>query len=458
MIGLLKHSLAEFSLVAQNEEDLHSCFQVVGETCLRWTWPTVKLQNIMGFVQVFIEFFLPLTIVIFCYSSIIFMLSKRIQNDQLSPGAEGNAAAQTFQQAKRNTLLTFIIVACCFILCWCQNQMMYLLYNLGLSIDFHGTYLNVTLLFAFLNCTVNPFIYLFKYRDYQEALKKFLTSYLLRRNVGNPPNSSPVQLSTVSKCTWCVQHSLTQRQWVLFWGRVVQRIWFIEESYAIISGTVQRSPPLCGETLQAIKILGCFSKMVVFMLGVRTRTDERYQTWLSQTGWSGFVTKVIFFPIAVDMKLCSDFSQEFDLIISLLPVVFSFVIFVLTVVNPMLEGLLVWCRSEDHPFGETFGATSSKCKRLYQDIVTSGMFNGEVRPVCTEKDKETAGLILSGFNQPCLLPNTLNMQIDTTFSMQPHTTWIGKTEIATFREHLRNRVEAILKTMECKKRLMHRIM
>ena len=79
-----------------------------------------------------------------------------------------------FQLARRNTIKTLLIVGCGFIICWTQNQVLYLLHNLGYIVDFNGTYFQYTVLMGFVNCTVNPFIYLAQYRDYQMALKLFL--------------------------------------------------------------------------------------------------------------------------------------------------------------------------------------------------------------------------------------------------------------------------------------------
>ena len=78
-----------------------------------------------------------------------------------------------FQLARRNTIKTLLIVGCGFIICWTQNQVLYLLHNLGYPVDFNSTYFQYTVLRGFLNCTVNPFIYLAQYRDYQTALKLF---------------------------------------------------------------------------------------------------------------------------------------------------------------------------------------------------------------------------------------------------------------------------------------------
>ena len=48
------------------------------------------------------------------------------------------------------------------------------MHKCGFELDFNSTYHQFTVLMVFVNCTVNPFIYLIKYRDYQEALKTFL--------------------------------------------------------------------------------------------------------------------------------------------------------------------------------------------------------------------------------------------------------------------------------------------
>ena len=46
------------------------------------------------------------------------------------------------------------------------------MYNLGYDVDFNSTYWKFSTLMVFVNCTVNPFIYLIKYRDYQQALRE----------------------------------------------------------------------------------------------------------------------------------------------------------------------------------------------------------------------------------------------------------------------------------------------
>ena len=72
------------------------------------------------------------------------------------------------------------------------------MYNIGFHVDFHSTFFKVSILMAFINCTINPFVYLIKYKDYQEALKHcFYCTRHIRNNEGTQ-NSSNFSTSTMS--------------------------------------------------------------------------------------------------------------------------------------------------------------------------------------------------------------------------------------------------------------------
>ena len=113
------------------------------------------------------EFFIPLLVLTCCYGRIIQVLSKRTDRKFHSTDNQ----TDQFQKAKINTIKTFLIMSICFVVCWSNNQVLYLLYNLGYTVDWDGDYNKFTVLMALGNCTINPFVYLIKYLDYQEALK-----------------------------------------------------------------------------------------------------------------------------------------------------------------------------------------------------------------------------------------------------------------------------------------------
>ena len=107
---------------------------------------------------------------IYCYGRILWVLTRRIDstlNDTVNKG-------DTFLLARKNTIKSFILVAVCFTICWAFNVVFNLKFFIGYKVDWSGTYYKFTILMVFLNCTVNPFIYLIKYQDFQKALKKSL--------------------------------------------------------------------------------------------------------------------------------------------------------------------------------------------------------------------------------------------------------------------------------------------
>ena len=95
----------------------------------------------------------------------------------------------TFLLARANTFKTFLMIGIFFFICWVNDEVYYLMYNLGYDTDWNGIYFKFCVIMMFLNCTVNPFIYMIKYQDYQLALKMFLgcscKNQNSRENVGH---------------------------------------------------------------------------------------------------------------------------------------------------------------------------------------------------------------------------------------------------------------------------------
>ena len=167
-------------------------FQVVDGVCrVSSGWPSKEVKTVFGIRLLFFQLFIPFIVLTVCYGKILWVLSRRINTDFMktkhgnsehisepTPDAKivkqtTNTANYKFQLARRNTIKTLLIVGLCFIICWSQNQIIYFIYNCGYELDFNNTYYQYTILMVFVNCTVNPFIYLIKYRDDQETLRTF---------------------------------------------------------------------------------------------------------------------------------------------------------------------------------------------------------------------------------------------------------------------------------------------
>ena len=130
-------------------------------------WPSPLVWSAVGVFLLFMEFFLPFFILIFCYGRIVWVLNKRIGSDISS----GDSQSDKFQLARRNTIETFLIISIMYVICYAISQIYYLMFNLGYDANWDGTFFKVATIMAFGNCMINPFVYLFKYRDFQNALR-----------------------------------------------------------------------------------------------------------------------------------------------------------------------------------------------------------------------------------------------------------------------------------------------
>ena len=71
------------------------------------------------------------------------------------------------------------------------------MYNLGYDADWNGTYFKFCVAMIYLNCTVNPFVYLFSYQDYHRALREFcLKQKSAKRDHENTSSISKVTANT----------------------------------------------------------------------------------------------------------------------------------------------------------------------------------------------------------------------------------------------------------------------
>ena len=131
-------------------------------------WPSLLFSSIFGVYMITMQFIVPCIILIYCYGRIVWVLTRRIDSNLQGNGMQ----TEKFLLARKNTIKTLLLVGLCFVICWSNNSFYYLMYNLGYKADWNSTYFHFTVIMIFLNCTVNPFIYLIKYQDYQTALRK----------------------------------------------------------------------------------------------------------------------------------------------------------------------------------------------------------------------------------------------------------------------------------------------
>ena len=144
-------------------------FQVVAGVCyVYYFWSSPLVRSIFGVSLIILSSFIPIFILVYCYGRIAWVLIRRIDSKLSSIGLN----LDTFHVARTNTIKTFLTVALCFMICLSSSQIYYLMYNLGYEADFNGMFFNFTVLMTFVNCTINPFIYFVKYKDFKDALRQ----------------------------------------------------------------------------------------------------------------------------------------------------------------------------------------------------------------------------------------------------------------------------------------------
>jgi hypothetical protein len=80
----------------------------------------------------------------------------------------------TYTVAKRNVLKTLITVFGCFVLCYSCNEIVFLLYYLGVEIDFSGALYHFSVIAVFANCCMNPVVYVIRYNEFKNGFKRLL--------------------------------------------------------------------------------------------------------------------------------------------------------------------------------------------------------------------------------------------------------------------------------------------
>ena len=137
---------------------------------------SVAWKKTAGSATFVFQYVIPFAICIICYVRIVLTLRRKVA--PLSVQVVASCSHQVSDSNQRQSSLivnihkTFGIVVLCAVLCNSCNQFLFIAFNFGYSLDFSGTLYNFSVIAAFANCCINPFIYVFKYKMFQNGLKR----------------------------------------------------------------------------------------------------------------------------------------------------------------------------------------------------------------------------------------------------------------------------------------------
>jgi hypothetical protein len=77
------------------------------------------------------------------------------------------------ERARRNVIKTMLYITVVHILCWSLNQLLYATSQIfGVYMDRNGIVYNMSVVIVYLNCCVNPVIYLTCYKAFRQDLSR----------------------------------------------------------------------------------------------------------------------------------------------------------------------------------------------------------------------------------------------------------------------------------------------
>ena len=149
----------------------------------------ISWQKALGIIQFSVQYFLPISVMLFAYGHIIITLSNNPLNRTTRLPKSRNSTSNTsanssstttnheslhdgLKRARRNTVKTLLLVAVAFGICWTPNQFMFLFYNLGFGIVYGTTGYRITVILAQSNSAINFLVYGFKYRQFRRGLRR----------------------------------------------------------------------------------------------------------------------------------------------------------------------------------------------------------------------------------------------------------------------------------------------
>ncbi|XP_072048423.1 galanin receptor type 1-like [Amphiura filiformis] len=141
-----------------------------------WTFTAGCISGVILFCW---EYFFPCLIMSSAYIKILLTLNSKEKALKVSHehGSSSNGAAEHHHRKtiahkrRRNITITLFLLFIIYILCWTPNQFTFLQFNIGGPLDFNGAWYHFTVVAAFLNTTLNPFIYALKHSQFQQGLK-----------------------------------------------------------------------------------------------------------------------------------------------------------------------------------------------------------------------------------------------------------------------------------------------
>ncbi len=146
-------------------------YVVDGQCAVFLSWASPLAKAMYGTFVFSLHVIIPLCVMIYSYTRIALVLQRKIDRISNMTSSANQSKEQKLAHGRNNTIKTLATVALCFVLCWSWNQVNFFRANLGVLVqDKTSNAYHASVLLLYTNCCVNPFIYAFKYQQFQVSL------------------------------------------------------------------------------------------------------------------------------------------------------------------------------------------------------------------------------------------------------------------------------------------------
>ncbi|XP_033642248.1 kappa-type opioid receptor-like [Asterias rubens] len=160
-------------------------FEEQNGVCVTVAIPGAK---IIGVIVATVQYILPVAVMLFAYIQISVEMKRGAARvgpapaQHLPGGVNAPDMAESLLRARRNTFKMLLIVFITFLICWTPNQVIFLMFNLGLDITLKEWFYYLSVAMVATNSCVNPMIYAFNYRQFRNGLRQI---FCRKRNDAN---------------------------------------------------------------------------------------------------------------------------------------------------------------------------------------------------------------------------------------------------------------------------------
>ncbi|XP_041457374.1 allatostatin-A receptor-like [Lytechinus variegatus] len=140
-------------------------------------YPTDYLKKVIGVYIFLLIYFIPITLNLLCHAKMIRSLRQQAKtlDGNMFQGNDGNGLKrnEAWQlKIAQDVQRMLLVVVVTFMICWAPNQFIFLAFNLGANVDFASWYYHFSVILAICNSCMNPFIYVFKHKEFRHGIAK----------------------------------------------------------------------------------------------------------------------------------------------------------------------------------------------------------------------------------------------------------------------------------------------